>query len=407
MSPRKHYLIPIITITYILLILIGSIYPFTDWHWPTEGGWLDSFENTTRYVPRSDFIVNFLIYIPLGALASILLQNRINLYFLLLTSTCVASGIGATMELLQLFIPSRAHSLIDLSMNASGALAGALTHHFTKKHSILGKHLRQIRYKWFKKGRYSELGLVIIAIWALSELSPLAPSLDLNTIILDYNNFTKDLFNLSAWNYFSIMAFALEIFALFLIIELVLKAKSNCLIIFGAFACMIIYMKLPVADTHLSAEHFWGLIIGIALNFSLQNRTIELRTKLVMYALFLTYLINQLNHPAQLPTDSLNTFNWLPFDSDAKRINRVTEILNITWIFLALSFLTLSIKQKKLKRNGAIGLIVATIVALILEWQQQTLQNSSADITDVLVAMFAWSLPYFHPEIRKGVNHQQ
>jgi len=284
-------------------------------------------------------------------------------------------------------------------MNTSGAFTGAVIHHFTKKHSALGQYLRHVRYLWFVRGRYAELGLVIIALWSLSEISPFAPSLSFEKIMIDYSHFTATIFNSEHWNLFKVIAFAFEIFALFLIAEFVLINKASSIFVFGAFAGIIIYLKLPIADTSFTAEFFWGLIVGIAFYFFTQNKTLELRTKLVMYALFLAYLISQLNHPAQITSDG---FNWLPFASDSNRINRVTEILNITWIFLALSFFTLSIKQTNVKKNGLIGLVVVGIVSLTLEWQQQTLQNTSADITDVLVAMSAWALPYFHPEIRQG-----
>ena len=401
MPSRKHYLIPLITAAYVLLLFVGSIYPFTDWQWPAYESWFGSFENATRYVPRSDFIINFLIYVPLGALISIQLRDRVNYYLLLITSTVFASSVGLTLELLQLFIPSRAHSLIDLLMNASGAFIGALLHHFTKKHSALGQYLRSVRYQWFVRGRYAELGMVIIAFWALSEISPFAPTLSTEVITQDYSAFISHLFVSEKWDLFIIASFAFEIFALFLIAEFVLIDKTTSLFVFGTFAGVIIYMKIPVADIQLTPEFFWGLISGIGLYFFTQTKTIEMRTKLVMYALLCAYIINQLNHPSQI---SVDTFNWLPFDSDAERINRVTEILNISWIFLALSFFALSIKQKEIKKNGMIGLAVVGIVSLMLEWQQLTLQNTSADITDVMVAMFAWALPYFHPEIRRGVR---
>jgi len=402
MSSKKHYLIPLITSTYVLLLLIGSTYPFTDWQWPAPGNWLNSFEHSMRYVPRSDFIINFLIYIPLGLLISILLRKQINYFPLLITSTAIATGFGLIMEALQLFIPPRAHSFIDLSMNASGAFAGALIHHFTKKHSKSGNYLRDIRYKWFRQGRYAELGLVIIGLWALSEISPLAPTIKFELIAVEYSNFTQHLFAYSGLNFFTITAFAFEIVALFLITEFILNNKTTSLFVFGVFAGVVIYLKLPVADTRLAPEYVWGLIAGIGFYFVTQKQSINSRTKLVMYALFLAYLISQLNHPPQILSENFNAFNWLPFDSDAKRINRVTELLNIAWIFLALSFFTLSIKQANVKKNGLIGLSLIGIVTLLLEWQQLTLQNTSADITDVMVAMFAWALPYFHPEIRRG-----
>lgn len=402
MTSKKHYLIPLITSTYVLLLFIGSTYPFTDWQWPNYENWLESFESSIRYIPRSDFIINFLIYVPLGIFSSILLRKRVHNRTLLITSVLLATSFAFLMETLQLFIPSRAHSFIDLSMNAMGALTGALIHHFTKKHSAMGRYLRNIRYKWFKRGRYAELGMVIIGLWALSEVSPLAPAFNFELIALDYQQLSQQIFQFSQLDIYLIIAFSFEIFALFLITELVLIDKSTSLFVFGIFAGIIIYLKLPVADISLHAEYLWGLIAGIAFYFFTQKQKKELRIKLVMYALFFAYLINQLNHPAQLSAEDFNSFNWLPFDSDAKRISRVTEILNIAWIFLALSFFTLSIKQTSIKLNGVIGLAIVTSVAFILEWQQQSLQNTSADITDVLVAMFAWTLPYFHPEIRQG-----
>ncbi len=401
MPTKKHYLIPLITSTYLLLLLVGSLYPFTDWQWPAYENWINSFENTTRYVPRGDFIINFLIYVPLGILVSIQLRDRFHTYLLLAASALLATSAGLLMETLQLFIPSRAHSFIDLSMNASGAFVGALLHFSTQKHSSLGKRLRHIRYLWFKRGRYAELGLVIIALWALSELSPFAPTLDFKMLAFDYNHFTNGLFNTEKWDHFTIFAFALEIFALFLITEFVLIKKNSSLFVFGVFAGIIVYLKLPIADTQLMPEFFWGLMLGIALYFATHTKPQELRTKLVIYALIMAYIINQLNHPTQI---SISTFNWLPFDSDEKRLNRITELLSIAWVFLALSFFTLSIKQQATKIHGAIGLLIVGAVAFLFEWQQQTLQDASADISDILVAMFAWSLPYFHPEIRRGIR---
>ena len=402
MTSKKHYLIPLITSAYVLLLLIGSTYPFTDWQWPNDDNWLDSFESSIRYIPRSDFIINFLIYIPLGIFISILLRKRVQSGALLITSVLVATSFAFLMETLQLFIPSRAHSFIDLSMNAMGALTGALMHHFTKKHSAMGRHLRNIRYQWFKRGRYAELGMVIIGLWALSEITPLAPAFNVEVIALDYQQLSQQLLQFSQLDLYLLIAFSFEIFALFLITELVLIRQSTSLFVFGIFAGIIIYLKLPVADINLHAEYLWGLITGIAFYFFSQKQKREQRIKLAMYALFFAYLISQLNHPAQLSAEDFNSFNWLPFDSDAKRITRVTEILNIAWIFLALSFFTLSIKQETIKLNGLIGLAIVTSIAFLLEWQQQSLQDTSADITDVLVAMFAWALPYFHPEIRQG-----
>jgi len=405
MSSKKHYLIPIILAAYALLLLIGSTYPFFEWQLLEFSEWFASFESETRYVPRSDFILNILIYIPLGLLISILLRTRVEGSLLLVYSSLIAAGFALGMELIQSFIPSRAHSFIDLLMNSIGSFAGALIHHVTKKHSTLGKKLRSLRYSWFMKGRYAELGMVIIALWALSEISPLAPALKVSMLLNDFALFTQGLLDVSQWQWLNILSFGFEIFVLFYITECILVNKNSTQFIFGIFAGIIIYLKIPVADIQLSPDFFWGLILGIGLYFGFKNQTTKIRILLAIGALVSTYLIHQLNYPSHSSIENYTAFNWLPFDSDAKRINRVTEILNIAWTFLALSFLTLSLKQTYIKKNGAIGLGIVIIVAFITEWQQQFLQHTSADITEVLIAVFAWALPYFHPEIRRGLKN--
>jgi len=399
---RKHYILPVLTVIYLLLLTYGSLYPVTTWQWPEIDNWLASFEQKTRYVPRSDFIINFLIYVPLGLLLSISLKDRFAHRYLFILILLISTIISFLLENLQMFIPSRAHSFIDFGMNVTGAFVGAVLFQLTTSKTQLGQHLRKIRYRWFIEGRFVDLGLVIVGIWLLSELSPFIPSLQVQAFYETFTLLKSSLFDLSDLGYLKVLSFCLEIFALLVIAEMILKNKAATLLSFAAFAGIVLYLKIPVVDTELTAELIYGHLAGAALYFFLGTINSETRIYLAIYALVLAYIINQLNYVPIYQTEEIRPFNWMPFNNESKRIFRITEILNITWTFLAISFFILLLHPKNKSSTWVIGCCAIFVLSFTLEWQQQGLKSANADITDVLVSLFAWSVPFFHPIIRQA-----
>ena len=277
---RKHYLIPSLTVLYLVLLSYGSIHPINSWQWPEFTNWIDSFEKETRYTPYSDLVINFLIYIPLGLFGSMLLKDKQQGFALLLLISSISSFFSLVMECLQLFIPSRAQSFVDFTMNTLGAITGGFIYLITSRQTMFGTSLVNLRKQLFARGRFSELGLIVIAIWALSELSPLAPTLTLNTIASDINHFQFAIRN-SEIDLPKLLFYSLQFFALGVIINYISKENKSPPLLLFAFIGVILILKIPVEkwanhDTWRSLA-FWTpiaaalilMISGIVLGTSI------------------------------------------------------------------------------------------------------------------------------------------
>ncbi|MDX1811841.1 MAG: hypothetical protein R3240_07840, partial [Gammaproteobacteria bacterium] len=148
-------------------------------------------------------------------------------------------------------------------------------------------------------------------------------------------------------------------------------------------------------------EQVTGLLMAAALFFIFDPIKPKTMLLIAIYAVVISYIIGQLNHPAITAEAKLKTFNWIPFYFQFNRITQIRELLETIWLSLALSFLVISYRPKKFKMALFTGLISIGIISFIIEWQQQSLQRSSPDITDTIVAMGVWVLPFLHPGINK------
>lgn len=109
---------------YCVLLVFGTWFPLSDWDWSLGGisGLLamDMFEFTTR----SDVIINLVLYMPLGLL---LVQRIPDSTSNRLAIAVLAGGLfSVSMEVGQLFLPSRVTSLSDILLNTTGTLLGAV-----------------------------------------------------------------------------------------------------------------------------------------------------------------------------------------------------------------------------------------------------------------------------------------
>jgi len=399
---NRHHLLLFFTFSYFLLLAYGSLYPLTDWKWPETENWIASFESKTRYVPRSDIIINTFIYIPFGILISILLEKRINRKILIISATLIAAIVSLILESIQLFIPSRAHSFIDFYINTLGAFSGAFLYFFTSKASKLGAQLHQLRKNFFKAGRLTDLGLLVCIAWALAEISIIAPYISFNNFPTDANLANHSALATNHLASFSGIAFMLKVFAVMVLFSCTMRDRSNAILLSFLFISITLFLKTNLANMELPNEQLTGFLVGAAIFFVLQEKSQEYLLFCAIYALLFAYIINELNYPGITNNELATTFNWIPFTNESKRIFRLTEFLNITWIFLGLSYFINFFQGSKTVFIFLSGFISISVLCITMEWQQQWLDGANADISDIIVAIIAWSIPFAHPYIRQS-----
>jgi hypothetical protein len=110
----------------------GSISPpsiiIPMWFIPPGKSLLVSLINFTEWahIDYMDFFLNTLLFVPFGLLMRILLEKRTNRYYLSFFITIIAGVIlTISIESLQIFLPVRYTSMMDVLSNTLGTIAGA------------------------------------------------------------------------------------------------------------------------------------------------------------------------------------------------------------------------------------------------------------------------------------------
>jgi VanZ family protein len=157
---------------YVLLVVYASLHPFSGWQvqGPTPFAFVTA--PFPRSLTRFDVVTNVLGYIPLGFLAVLAFQPRLRPRHAFALAVGCSLGLSFVLESLQSYLPSRTASNVDLLANTAGGIAGALTA-LTAAPQLLGEGgLKALRYRLVAPGAKFDLGLVLVALWLLTQLSP-------------------------------------------------------------------------------------------------------------------------------------------------------------------------------------------------------------------------------------------
>ncbi|MBS1198451.1 MAG: VanZ like protein [Proteobacteria bacterium] len=152
------------------LIIYASLHPFSGWRISgisplafLEGGW-------PRYWTVFDLVVNALAYLPLGFLFTLALARVPGRFSAAVLATLAAAAVSLGMECLQVYLPSRVPSNLDLVCNSLGGLIGAVLAYRAGPRFF--PHLIEWQHRLLAPLPHAELGLTLLGLWLLIPLSP-------------------------------------------------------------------------------------------------------------------------------------------------------------------------------------------------------------------------------------------
>ncbi len=158
-----------LALVYFGLIVYASLYPFAYWRDQGLAAWLFLLAPLPKYWTGFDVVSNVLGYMPLGFLLALSAlrtgRERLALSYAVLAATALSLG----MESLQMFLPDRVASNLDLALNVAGAALGAVSAWTLEKLGVLQRWGR-FRANWFVEE--SRGALVLLALWPLALLFP-------------------------------------------------------------------------------------------------------------------------------------------------------------------------------------------------------------------------------------------
>jgi len=158
-----------LALVYFGLIVYASLYPFAYWRDQGLAAWLFLLAPLPKYWTGFDVVSNVLGYMPLGFLLALSALRTGRERFALTYAVLIATALSFCMESLQMLLPDRVASNLDLALNAAGAAFGAVSAWTLEKLGILQRWER-FRANWFVEE--SRGALVLLALWPVALLFP-------------------------------------------------------------------------------------------------------------------------------------------------------------------------------------------------------------------------------------------
>ncbi len=168
MNRYKSAALPL-ALLYAGLIVYASLYPFSGWRDLGVAPWDYLQAPLPRYWTRFDVGANLAGYAPLGFLLTLAMMRMRRGWPALTLATAAAALLSFSMEALQTYLPARVPSNVDLGLNATGALLGAVSAWVLERGGAIDQW-RRFRARWFV--RNSRGALILLALWPVGLLFP-------------------------------------------------------------------------------------------------------------------------------------------------------------------------------------------------------------------------------------------
>ncbi len=381
---------------YAALIIYGTLFPLDEWQTPVLG-WMNPITLAMpAQVSRADLIVNLVAYLPLGLFLVLWLRHRMAWVVAILVACAVGSGLSLALEILQSALPSRVPSHLDWLANSLGMAAGALFGLAFDPRIPVSRRLASAREDWFAAGTLGNLALIILGLWALTQLAPFVPSFDWGNLKSGLKPVGNTLRHPSSLNLILFVETGLTLIALGLLAQL--AARRAILWPFVLFGLTVLLLKVPVVGRQLTLEALLGWSVAAATLMLLPLRHASARAVGIGACLITAYALAQFE-PG--PTPTTLAINWVPFKGQVGSVAGMGDLLETLWPFMAIALACRWLTPWRLRRV-VWGLGAAMIASLTfgLEWVQQTIPGRYPDITDVLIATLGWTIPWLLTDTR-------
>jgi VanZ family protein len=343
--PSRPAVLPrYLALAYAVLVIYASLHPFSGWRdlGLSPFAFLDA--SWPRYWTAFDLAINVLAYLPLGFLFALTLRPIPGCWSPVIVATLLAGLISLCLESLQTWLPARVPSNVDLACNSAGGALGALLTlwHGERFFARLGALQSQL----VSPVPHAELGLVILGLWLLTQLSP-------ETLLFGAGDLRHLLGLTPAVPYAAGSFFVIETaiiicntVAIGLIVRTLLTDRASSpsvLALFFALALTVRALTTAILVTPRDAL-VWltpgaglGLLIGgVILSLTLLLPSVP-RLALAGLALMAGTVLVNLAPPNPYSVAALTTWQQGHF----LNFNGLTRLTASLWPFLALPYLTL------------------------------------------------------------------
>jgi VanZ family protein len=356
-------------IIIVALIVYGSLYPW-DFIFADANPWVmlrtSWHAAVTEDFPTVDFVVNVVLYVPLGLCGYLAIQRgrqrRKAVASAVALGVCVSTGI----EILQAYGPFRYCSVVDILANGLGSMVGAVAGILTSKWLLL--IARRCRFA----ADPDVAAFSLLFCWAGYMLFPLFPVTSRMTL--------RD--NAIA---FFMTPFESRTFASAMVVwlaggSLLKEAAVPYAHLSLWFSTVLIPMQLFIVTRQSSLVEFLGAITGCSMFVLLPERIRRVVTPVALLMLIISLGVT----PAET-LHAANSFHWIPFgsllagDNDQRSLTTLIEKM----FFYGTTIWSLRFAGVRVKIATCIVVVTLAGVEVI----QLYMPGRTPDVTDPLLAV--------------------
>lgn len=343
-SPRirlRSYLVA----WYVLFIIYGSLSPFSGWQ--DQG--LDFLAVLGAPLGQTytgfDTAINLLAYIPFGLLLGLTLSPHFGAGRSLLLTIMGGMLLSALMEYIQMYLPSRVSSNLDLLTNSIGTLAGALLAVSIAPRAWFALHLTRLRMRLFHTHAGRDFGLALVALWMFAQINPSLPMLG-SVFISEAAPPLFEVVRGEPFRWMESLAVALNSLMLGMLLLTLLRQRRHVvsslmlvlsLVALAKFMAAAVLLKSWALLLWLNSEAMFGIFAGALLLFAASGLP---RARLILVAAFaaLAYLV--LAHgvlDTGAPSAAMRLYHW--HYAHLLNYNGLSQTIALVFPFLLLGYL--------------------------------------------------------------------
>ena len=168
-APIRASLAGYVALAYTLVIVYASLQSSSGWRMPPPEVLRFLTAPWPRYITASDIALNIAAYLPLGAMLFFALRPPLAAAFACVLATLLAALLSLALESVQMFLPTRIASNVDLLANSAGAALGALGALLL---TLWHNPLAALRTRMVRAGPLGDCGLIVMALWIVIQFQP-------------------------------------------------------------------------------------------------------------------------------------------------------------------------------------------------------------------------------------------
>ena len=303
---------------YALFIIYGSLSPFS--------GWRDQGLNFSDVLHEPlvltfttfDAVINVLAYIPFGVFTGLALRSRFGIVVSVILATICGMALSASMEFMQMYLPTRVSSNLDILSNTSGMLTGALLAVSISSWTWFRLNLIRWHSSLFHHGKGMDFGLALLSLWMFGQINPSLPLLG-NVFITEavHQPFVSTLPEPFGW--WASIAVTLNLLMLGTLLLTLLRIPRRAVTILLAVLCVVALAKFITAALLLKSwalllwingEAMLGILLGLVLLMAVlwlpRVLIIALSAALALgYFIVVNFVVDR-----NTPAAAMSIYNW-------------------------------------------------------------------------------------------------